>query len=100
MEKVVFYVSDCCGVESDKDYEICSSCGEHCEIVTDDSLERDYIPGYKENNIMFKVVQLFDGMAINYSRHHTEGEARAEADRLNACALQQKLRYKYIIEKI
>ena len=48
MEKMVFYVSDCCGVESDKDYEICSSCGEHCEIVTDDSLERDYIPGYDD----------------------------------------------------
>ena len=45
MEKTVFYVSDCCNVESNKDYEICSSCGEHCEIVTDDSLEMDYIPG-------------------------------------------------------
>ena len=45
MEKTVFYVSDCCGVESNKDYGICSSCGEHCEIVTDDSLERDWIPG-------------------------------------------------------
>jgi hypothetical protein len=34
MEKVmVFYVSDCCGVESDVDHEICFRCGEHCEIV-------------------------------------------------------------------
>lgn len=48
MEKMVFYVSDCCGVESNKDYEICSQCGEHCEIITDDSLERDYIPGYDD----------------------------------------------------
>lgn len=48
MEKMVFYVSDCCGVESDKDYEICSRCGEHCEILTDDSLEMDYIPGYDD----------------------------------------------------
>lgn len=45
MEKTVFYVSDCCNVESNKDYEICSQCGEHCAIVTDDSLEMDYIPG-------------------------------------------------------
>ena len=45
MEKTVFYVSDCCNVESNKDYGICSSCGEHCEIVTDDSLEMDYNPG-------------------------------------------------------
>jgi predicted amidophosphoribosyltransferase len=62
MEKLVFYVSDCCGVESDKDTEICSRCGEHCEILTDDSMEKaleehnnmtmeeyaslaDYIPG-------------------------------------------------------
>ena len=48
MEKMVFYVSDCCGVESDKDYEICSRCGEHCEILTDDSLEMDYIPGFDD----------------------------------------------------
>lgn len=34
-EEMVFFVSDCCGVESDKDYEICSRCGEHCEIITE-----------------------------------------------------------------
>lgn len=48
MEKTIFYVSDCCGVESNQDYQVCSSCGEHCEIVTDDSLDRDYIPGYDD----------------------------------------------------
>ena len=37
------YVSDCCGVESNEDHEVCSRCGEHCEIITDDSC--DYIPG-------------------------------------------------------
>lgn len=49
MENMIFYVSDCCGVESDKDIEICSRCGEHCEIIVDDSLvEPDYIPGYDD----------------------------------------------------
>lgn len=48
MEKTVFYISDCCGVESNKDYKVCSRCGEHCEIITDDSMERDYIPGYDD----------------------------------------------------
>jgi len=45
MEKKVFYVSDCCNAESDKDHEICSQCGEHCTIIVDDSMEADYIPG-------------------------------------------------------
>ena len=45
MEKTVFYVSDCCNAESDKDHEICSQCGEHCTIIVDDSMEADYIPG-------------------------------------------------------
>jgi hypothetical protein len=61
MEKTIFYVSDCCNAESNKDYEICSQCGEHCQILTDDSMEKamednamsmeeyndlpDYIPG-------------------------------------------------------
>jgi hypothetical protein len=48
MEKTIFYVSDCCGVESDSDICVCSRCGEHCEIVTDDSLVSDYIPGYDD----------------------------------------------------
>jgi hypothetical protein len=47
MEKV-FYISDCCWVESDTDHEVCSKCGEHCEILTDDSIERDYIPGFDD----------------------------------------------------
>ena len=34
MMKVEYiYVSDCCGVESSVDHEICSRCGEHCEII-------------------------------------------------------------------
>jgi hypothetical protein len=61
MEKTVFYVSDCCNAESNVDHEICSQCGEHCEILTDDSMAKalkdnsmtmeeydslpDYIPG-------------------------------------------------------
>ena len=45
MEKTIFYVSDCCNVESNKDHEICSQCGEHCTIIVDDSMEADYIPG-------------------------------------------------------
>ena len=37
MEKmVVIYVSDCCGYESNVDYEMCSSCGEHCEIIKEE----------------------------------------------------------------
>lgn len=32
---VIIYVSDCCGCESHPDYEICSRCGEHCEIITE-----------------------------------------------------------------
>jgi hypothetical protein len=52
MQKNIFYVSDCCGVESDMDHKICSKCGEHCEIVTDDSMveenEPDYLPGYDD----------------------------------------------------
>lgn len=38
MDKMVFFVSDCCGVESDTDHMVCSRCGEHCEIVVDDSI--------------------------------------------------------------
>lgn len=45
MEKLVFYVSDCCYTEVSQDCQICPSCHEHCEVLTDDSLERDYIPG-------------------------------------------------------
>lgn len=48
MEKTIFYVSDCCYAESNPDYEVCSSCGEHCSIVVDDSMESDYIPGYDD----------------------------------------------------
>lgn len=42
-EKKMIHVSDCCNVPSDVDHEVCSRCGEHCEIITDDSC--DYIPG-------------------------------------------------------
>jgi len=64
MEKQVFRVSDCCGVESDVDREVCSRCGEHCEILTDESMVKalednnmtmeeyndlpDYIAGYDD----------------------------------------------------
>jgi hypothetical protein len=48
MNEKVFYVSDCCYVESNPDYGVCSCCGEHCEIITDDSLVSDYIPGYDD----------------------------------------------------
>lgn len=57
MDKVMFFVSDCCYVESDADHMICSRCGEHCEMVVDDSLhaammddfiESDYIPGFDD----------------------------------------------------
>jgi hypothetical protein len=57
MDKMVFFVSDCCYVESNPDHCVCSRCGEHCEIVVDDSLhaemmkdfvESDYIPGYDD----------------------------------------------------
>jgi hypothetical protein len=48
MENQVYYLSDCCGVESDKDIQMCSRCGEHCEIVIDDSLVEDYITGYDD----------------------------------------------------
>ena len=41
MEKTIFYVSDCCNAESNKDYEICSQCGEHCTIIVDDSCEKE-----------------------------------------------------------
>ena len=40
-------ISDCCGsvvVHED----ICSRCLEHCEAITDDSVEMDYIPGYDD----------------------------------------------------
>jgi hypothetical protein len=35
MNEMVFFVSDCCGCESNPDYGICSACGEHCEIITE-----------------------------------------------------------------
>lgn len=41
MEKIIFYVSDCCNVESNADYMVCSCCGEHCEIVVDDSMVKN-----------------------------------------------------------
>ena len=56
----MIHVSDCCNVPSDVDHEICSRCGEHCEILTDDTgrdwlvtsvsedCEADYIPGYDD----------------------------------------------------
>lgn len=56
MEKMIFYVSDCCGVESDSDICVCSRCGEHCEIVSDDSLDRDYIPGYDDGEWWYPIV--------------------------------------------
>lgn len=40
--------SDCCGVEMDPiqvEYDICPRCGEHCEAVSDEENEPDYIPG-------------------------------------------------------
>lgn len=36
MDKMVIFVSDCCGCESHPDYEVCSRCGEHCEIITEE----------------------------------------------------------------
>jgi len=47
MREMVFFVSDCCNVESDQDHEVCSACGEHCEIITE-VYENDYIPGYDD----------------------------------------------------
>jgi hypothetical protein len=47
MKELVFFVSDCCNVESDESHAICSACGEHCEIITE-VYERDYIPGYDD----------------------------------------------------
>jgi len=35
MRELVFFVSDCCNVESNPDYGICGCCGEHCEIITE-----------------------------------------------------------------
>jgi len=40
-------ISDCCGAMV-RYQDICSRCGEHCEIVVDDSMESDYIPGYDD----------------------------------------------------
>lgn len=48
MENQVYYLSDCCGVECDRDIQVCHRCGEHCEIVIDDSLVEDYIAGYDD----------------------------------------------------
>jgi hypothetical protein len=45
--EMVFFVSDCCNVESDKDHMVCSRCGEHCEIITE-AYEIDYIPGFDD----------------------------------------------------
>ena len=39
MSKFTIYVSDCCGCESNPDYEVCSRCGEHCEIITEEYSE-------------------------------------------------------------
>ncbi len=47
MKEMVFFVSDCCNVESDENHAICSACGEHCEIITE-VYENDYIPGYDD----------------------------------------------------
>ena len=47
----ILIVSDCCGAEMTPihaEHGVCPQCGEHCEIITDDSLERDYIPGYDD----------------------------------------------------
>jgi hypothetical protein len=48
MDKTIYMVSDCCYVESNADYGICSRCGEHCEIIVDDSMVSDYIAGYDD----------------------------------------------------
>lgn len=48
MQEITFFVSDCCGVETNPDYSVCSRCGEHCEVLTDDSLVSDYIPGFDD----------------------------------------------------
>ena len=44
-------LSDCCGVEIVDDiagWELCPSCWEHCDVVYDDSMESDYIPGFDD----------------------------------------------------
>jgi hypothetical protein len=57
MDKTIYLVSDCCYVESNPDYQVCSCCGEHCEMIVDDSIhaammddfiESDYIPGFDD----------------------------------------------------
>jgi len=57
MDKTIYLVSDCCYVESNPDYQVCSRCGEHCEMIVDDSIhaammddfiESDHIPGYDD----------------------------------------------------
>jgi hypothetical protein len=57
MDKLVFLVSDCCYVESDPDYGICSRCGEHCEMVVDDSLHAAMVQDFVETeNLNLKVL--------------------------------------------
>jgi hypothetical protein len=51
MEKKIYMVSSCCGVEVVDDiagWELCPSCWEHCDVITDDSMESDYIPGHDD----------------------------------------------------
>ena len=42
----VYFVSDCCGVETNSDVCVCSRCGEHCEVVVDDSLHAEMVRDY------------------------------------------------------
>ncbi len=47
----VIFTSDCCGCEmsfGQVHFGICPQCHEHCEILTDDSMERDYISGFDD----------------------------------------------------
>jgi hypothetical protein len=39
MMTLVVFVSDCCGCESNPDIEVCSRCGEHCEIICEEYSE-------------------------------------------------------------
>jgi len=57
MDKMVFFVSDCCYVESDPDYGICSRCGEHCEMVVDDSIHASMVQDFiGTENLNLKVL--------------------------------------------
>jgi hypothetical protein len=69
-------ISDCCSAEVIFD-NICSQCGEHCEPVSDEAPEADYIPRHDDGEAEFPgifVIEENGDINIVYDNDDESGE--------------------------